>query len=377
MYIMNRVLQMLTLNIEFNDKTSYRRIILVSSILLFGSFIFLFFSLFNFFMDRFIIAGLDAGAGFISMYAVYDLKKNKNLPRAAKISTFNLMFFFLTFAYLHGSAHYALLWTVFLPIFAIFSNGKKVGLYFSIIFYLLLYTMAYFSLGEWDEGKWIIDDWMRLVFTSILLTFGIYMNESSQEESDKKLSQIRENEKRHIEELRTKSISDELTSLYNRRYYNETIPKLISLAKRQNLFVTFFILDIDYFKNYNDRYGHIEGDEALVKVASVIQNYIQRNDDFVFRLGGEEFAGIILSNNKDKTLLKIKNLCKIIEDLKIAHSDSQVSKYLTVSIGMTTISHQNDYNIDRLYKLADEALYSAKNSGRNRSQINLNTSTLQ
>jgi diguanylate cyclase (GGDEF)-like protein len=312
-------------------------------------------------------------AGFISFYSIYHLKKNKNLPKVAKLSTLNLMFFFLTFAYLHGSAHYALLWTVFFPIFAIFSNGKKVGLYFSIIFYLLLYTIAYLSIGEWDQGNWITDDWMRLIFTSLLLTFGLYMNESSQEESDKKLTQIRENEKKYINELHKKSISDELTSLYNRRYYNETTPKLISLAKRQNLFVTFFILDIDYFKNYNDRYGHIQGDKALIEVANAIKNYIQRNDDFVFRLGGEEFAGIILSNNPENTLLRVNEICKIVENLKIEHSDSQVSKFLTVSVGMATISNQNDYSIDKLYKLADEALYSAKNGGRNRAQINPNT----
>lgn len=153
------------------------------------------------------------------------------------------------------------------------------------------------------------------------------------------------------EELHLLSITDQLTGLYNRRYYDNMILKLSSLAQRQKLSITFFILDIDYFKSYNDFYGHIKG------------------DDFVFRLGGEEFAGIILSIEKEKTQQWISELTKIIEDLKIGHKASKISEFLTVSIGIATIDYPDSNNLDLLYKYADKALYTAKYSGRNTSHV--------
>ena len=147
--------------------------------------------------------------------------------------------------------------------------------------------------------------------------------------------------------------------------------KLISLAKRKNHFITFFILDVDFFKNYNDEYGHIKGDETLIEVSKAIKKHIHRGDDFVFRLGGEEFAGIIISDNQEKTHQWILSICNIIEDLKIEHCKSKVSKYVTASIGIATVCHEENYNIDKLYSFADEALYLAKNTGRNRSEVSI------
>jgi diguanylate cyclase (GGDEF)-like protein len=199
----------------------------------------------------------------------------------------------------------------------------------------------------------------------------MYLNESAQESSDEMLQITREREQQYIDKLREISIKDELTGLYNRHYYNEMIPKLMHLAKRNNHYITFFILDIDYFKNYNDEYGHIKGDETLKKVAVTIQQHIHRGDDFVFRLGGEEFAGIVISDDYEKTHAWVMKLCSIIEDLHIEHSASPISQYLTASIGVATISHAKNHTMDHLYSFADKALYAAKNKGRNRTELSL------
>ncbi len=367
---MEKLLSILALNIEFDDNSSYRRIILISIILMGTIFVFIFFAIINaLFLDNPLVAFLDVIAALVSIYAIYNLKKYKNIPLAAKLATTNLMFFFLTFIYLNGDSHFSLIWTIFLPIFATLTNGKNIGLYFSILFYTILFIMAYNAIGVWNSGNWLIQDWLRLTIASSMLTFIMYMNEASLEASDAKLSEVRRNEKKYLQEIKEKSITDQLTGLYNRRYYNEMIPKLISLAKRKEHYITFFILDIDLFKNYNDYYGHLKGDEALVKVAHAIKEHIQRGDDFVFRLGGEEFAGIVLSDNYYKTHQWISSLCEIIENLKIEHHDSTISRHITASIGVSTIPHNRDHNMDTLYHSADKALYSAKNDGRNRVKL--------
>ncbi|MEA3369987.1 MAG: GGDEF domain-containing protein [Campylobacterota bacterium] len=367
---MDKLLCILALNVEYDDNCSYRRILLISIILMATVFVFVLFSFVNaVFLHNYIVASLDAIAALVSIYAIYNLKKYNNVPLAAKLATFNLMFFFLTFIYLNGASHFSLIWTIFLPIFAILTNGKRIGLYFSILFYAVLFTMAYSAIEVWNNGTWLIQDWLRLVVASSMLTFVIYMNESALEASDIKLAEIRENEKAHLKELKSISITDQLTGLYNRRYYNEMLPKLISLAKRKEHYITFFILDIDFFKNYNDHYGHLKGDGTLIKVAHAIRDYIHRGDDFVFRLGGEEFAGVILSDDSNKTHKWISSLCEVIENLKIEHADSNISEYVTASIGVATISHEKNKDMDTLYHFADEALYLAKNGGRNRMNL--------
>ena len=372
---MHRILKLLTLNIEFNDNLSYRRIILVSSILFVTVFVFLFFGTTNYIVAHNIpIAAMDFAAATISAFAIYHLRKHKNVILSAKLATINLIFFFITFIYINGSTHFALIWTVFLPIFATLTNGKRVGLYFSFAFYAILFPLAYLNIGVWEDGDWLLQDTLRLYFASMILMFTMYMNEEALEESDRELSKIRLLEKHHIKELREKSIKDQLTGLYNRRYYNEMLPKLISLAKRKKHLITFFILDVDFFKNYNDAYGHIKGDETLVNIATTIQQHIQRDDDFVFRLGGEEFAGIIISDDQENTHQWIAKICSVIEKLKIEHRESSVAKHVTVSIGLATICCDKDYDMDKLYSFADQALYIAKNRGRNRSEISIECS---
>jgi diguanylate cyclase (GGDEF)-like protein len=362
----------MTLNIDYQDNISYRRIILVTSTMLLAVLSFFIFGVINLFIiDNDHIVFLDFAAAIFSLLALLYLEKYKNITLAAKLATANIMFFLLFFIYTLESAHFSLIWTLFLPIFATLANGKKIGLIFSVVFYSILFSIAYQNIGIWQNGEWLFQDWFRLVFASTILTIAMYMNESAQEESDNKLQTIRAREKEYIQTLREKSIKDELTNLYNRHYYNEMIPKLMNLAKRNNHYITFFILDIDYFKNYNDEYGHIKGDETLVKVASVIQKHIQRGDDFVFRLGGEEFAGIIISDNYEKTHDWVMKVCSIIEDLHIEHSASKISQYLTVSIGIATVSHTEKYTMDHLYGFADKALYKAKNDGRNRGELSL------
>ena len=168
-------------------------------------------------------------------------------------------------------------------------------------------------------------------------------------------------DKKYIEHL---SITDELTKLYNRRFFNTKIEDEINRAKRENNYFSLLILDIDYFKEYNDTYGHQEGDIALEKVSFILKKYTNRSSDFAFRLGGEEF-GIITTLDKIKVIEFANHLKNEIENLKIEHKSSIINNYLTISIGITSKKGTDISNSNILYKEADDELYKAKKNGRN------------
>ena len=147
--------------------------------------------------------------------------------------------------------------------------------------------------------------------------------------------------------------------------FNEYFPRVINSAKRNNELVSFLIIDIDYFKQYNDTYGHQEGDKVLIKVTNAIKNSIQRADDYCFRLGGEEFGIVFKSDNREKAEQFANTIKKNIEALRIEHSASSIGKYITVSIGFICKNANTIKNKDEIYKEADDLLYKAKNNGRN------------
>ena len=168
-------------------------------------------------------------------------------------------------------------------------------------------------------------------------------------------------DKKYIEHL---SITDELTQLYNRRFFNIKIIEELNRVKRENNHFSFLIMDIDYFKQYNDTYGHQKGDLALERVANILKKKTSRASDFAFRLGGEEF-GIITTLDKEKAIEFANLIRSEIENLQIEHKTSEISKYLTISIGIVSKTGVEIINSDTLYKEADDCLYEAKRLGRN------------
>ncbi|MDD3324171.1 MAG: sensor domain-containing diguanylate cyclase [Sulfurospirillaceae bacterium] len=167
--------------------------------------------------------------------------------------------------------------------------------------------------------------------------------------------------------LQKLSITDELTTLYNRRFFNETISRELSRSKRNNLSLAFCIFDIDFFKLYNDTYGHLAGDVALKSVALVLKNSARRSGDFAFRLGGEEFGLIVSSTTEEDIKKLIAELLEKIESLKIANEKSTISAYVTLSAGVVLLESSTIQEVDEeiVFKIADDALYEAKAKGRN------------
>lgn len=160
-------------------------------------------------------------------------------------------------------------------------------------------------------------------------------------------------------------ITDELTQLYNRRYFNNIFPKEIQRAARENMVISFLIFDIDHFKQYNDHYGHQKGDDALKKVGEVLRNQCLRGSDIPLRLGGEEFGVIFSGLFPDEALLFADKIRQAIADTQIEHVFNSAANYITASFGLVTTLASPQLSMDDLYKQADDALYQAKDSGRN------------
>ncbi|MDY0117860.1 MAG: diguanylate cyclase, partial [Sulfurimonadaceae bacterium] len=170
-------------------------------------------------------------------------------------------------------------------------------------------------------------------------------------------------DKKLLEEL---AITDGLTDIYNRRHFNNLFTQIITQSKRKNELLSFIIIDVDYFKLYNDTYGHQKGDEALKKVALALKNSLKRADDYCFRLGGEEFGVVFKPKDKKEALDMAESIRKKLSSLKIPHETSLVDKYLSISMGMITKYAKEIKNDDEIYKAADDLLYQAKEEGRNR-----------
>lgn len=170
-------------------------------------------------------------------------------------------------------------------------------------------------------------------------------------------------DKKRIEQL---SITDALTGLYNRRFFDETIKNEMGRAMRDDKQLAFAMLDIDYFKQYNDHYGHHKGDEVLSALGQLLQQTLSRSSDFCFRLGGEEFGLLFSGLSPEEALDFTENVRARIAGLAIEHQWGCEEKIVTASFGLLSITPAPGITVDTVYQRADKALYRAKSDGRNR-----------
>ncbi|MDQ0192847.1 diguanylate cyclase [Paenibacillus wynnii] len=169
---------------------------------------------------------------------------------------------------------------------------------------------------------------------------------------------------KYIQLIEKISITDELTGLYNRRYFNKIFQEEVDKAARSKDYLTYIMLDIDYFKKYNDTYGHYEGDNILRKLGENIKEFAGRAKGYVFRLGGEEFGIIVTGFTPQQSGQFAEGIRRSIEDLRLEHAMSSKYGIITVSIGVAVVRLE-DLREEDIYKLGDDALYQSKASGRN------------
>ncbi|WDM40421.1 GGDEF domain-containing protein [Acinetobacter nosocomialis] len=174
------------------------------------------------------------------------------------------------------------------------------------------------------------------------------------------------------QQLSLLSQQNALTGLANRRYLDETLDNEWRRALRHETPLTIMMVDIDFFKPYNDTLGHLKGDQCLKDIATAISSIAARSGDLVARYGGEEFLLLFPMTNAQQAQIQVERLMNAIKKIAIVHPCSSVSPYVTISAGVaTTIPRLND-SISAFVSRADHALYQAKTNGRNQYQIAVN-----
>ena len=159
------------------------------------------------------------------------------------------------------------------------------------------------------------------------------------------------------------AFSDGLTGIANRRYFDEQLLECFTQARSQHQSLSVMQIDIDYFKQFNDSYGHLAGDQCLRQVAQCIQSQLAGTAALAARVGGEEFGVLLPGYHAADSLALAEVLRQAIWQLAIAHRNSSVGDRVTISIGVATLQ-DNHYASQQLMRDADLALYRAKNLGR-------------
>ncbi|WP_425802603.1 GGDEF domain-containing protein [Desulfitobacterium sp. Sab5] len=166
-------------------------------------------------------------------------------------------------------------------------------------------------------------------------------------------------------QLKKLALVDELTGLPNRRSFRKYIESAFENIFTESSILSFMMVDIDYFKQFNDTYGHNEGDKIIKAVADQLKSIVGQTMDFAARWGGEEFIYLAFDMDAENIKKAAESLRRKIYELKIPHESSRIHNYISVSIGVSTIKVKRESDVSRGIELADKALYFAKESGRN------------
>ena len=171
--------------------------------------------------------------------------------------------------------------------------------------------------------------------------------------------------KQQRDQLRSIALMDGLTGIANRRKFESHLTTHWLQCSREKTPLSLFMIDVDYFKKYNDYYGHQEGDNCLKKIAQTIDTSLVRPCDLAARFGGEEFVCLLPKTEASGAMTVAQKVEQAIRALNIAHAQSDVASHVTVSIGIATITPQQNSDSQQLIAAADQQLYNAKKNGRN------------
>jgi diguanylate cyclase (GGDEF)-like protein len=190
------------------------------------------------------------------------------------------------------------------------------------------------------------------------------MVQQSQQLKDK--FKIAEELQQDNQNLKILATLDSLTKLYNRRGFEQYLQQEWDLMQRICAPLSLIMCDIDFFKNYNDTYGHPAGDRCLIKVGAAMRNAVRRSSDLVARYGGEEFVVVLPNTDAMGAVYVAENIRTAVKALQIHHSSSVVGEYVSMSLGVATMIPSPSIDISRAIDASDRALYEAKAQGRDR-----------
>lgn len=224
----------------------------------------------------------------------------------------------------------------------------------------------YRALTPTGDYVWIRDvvHVVRNTAGEVQALVGFMFDISERKKNEEELSRLNK-------QLEDFSFKDELTGLANRRMFNLTLEKEWTRALRNQSPLSLIMLDIDYFKQYNDHYGHLQGDDCLQKVGLTLGAMSARAADLIARFGGEEFAILLPDSDKAAALGMAERCRSYIFDLHLPHEMSPLDHVLTISVGVETMVPSRAYTPRHLVDAVDKLLYQAKQKGRNRMESSL------
>ena len=262
------------------------------------------------------------------------------------------------FALTGGNDGFAILWALLFPPSAMILMeliyGTSIGFFFEVFFIVLFWTPLKNIVSEYYSQTFMLRFPMLYTAFFVLSFLAKYL-----------ITKQEIAEHNYIRTIESLSMIDQLTQIPNRRNFEERLSQEWNRAIRNREPISVLFVDVDKFKNYNDTYGHLQGDTALKTVADVFSKALKRSVDFIARWGGEEFA-VLLSNTKGNQAFIIAD--RIREQIAVAPiplSDGQTT-FITISIGINSMTPSFESSVDDFISHADDALYTAKNEGRNR-----------
>lgn len=336
-----------------------RRLLLTLSLLFIALIAFFIFIFINISLQKYILASFDLLISLFTGYSIYSLIVKKNINFAANCSTFLFFTFLIVFSYINKNENFGLVWTLCFPLFVIPIQGVKKGFNIILLYYVVLFPLAYSGIGEWNNGFWSSTAFLRFVIASFIFSYVSFFYESTSTTTLKAILNIKEKEKIYLKKLESLSITDQLTGLYNRRYFDEQLKVEKDKIIRYKTKMCLIMIDIDHFKEVNDQFGHQAGDNVLVEFSQLLHTQL-RNSDILARWGGEEFMILLPEIELSNAKIIAEKLKKLISEHAFSHK-----KPLTASFGVTEIQPISSSKIIAL-KNVDTALYKAKSEGRNR-----------
>jgi diguanylate cyclase (GGDEF)-like protein len=306
----------------------------------------------------YLLAQFDFGLGLFLAGLFLYVRLSGNTRNGSIAGTLVIMLFYLIL-FATGAAHQqSFIWYYVYPLITLFLLGIPVGTIFNLT--LISLTLAIWSFQDYlsffkpyPEGLVL-----RIVISYMMVFIFTLVFEHTRQTTRRKLEKA-------MKELGELAIRDGLTGLYNRRYFDEVVARVVKQLNRSGSTVAFLMADLDFFKDYNDAYGHTAGDEALNSFAAVLSALVRRETDNVFRYGGEEFAMLLSPTNRRTAEEFARQIIEDTRELNILHERSPLGR-LSVSVGVALVDITPDTTFQDLMDTADAALYEAKAEGRDR-----------
>jgi diguanylate cyclase (GGDEF)-like protein len=342
-----------------SDPSLHRRLIMTAALLFIATLTFGVFAFINFDPNSYFLSSVNLIISISTALALYSLIVKKSFYFSAYFVTTLLFVFLVVFSYFAGNQSFGLIWTICYPLFVIPILGLRNGMIMVCLFYSIIIPMAYLGIGEWDYGFWDIKGLVRFTIATLGVVYTTCFFELSANSAYKTIQEIREKEKAHLIALEKLSVTDQLTGLRNRRYFDDHFAIERKRAKRYNKALSLIMIDIDNFKKINDAYGHQVGDSVLQAFSNLLQENV-RPSDTISRWGGEEFIILLPSTSSENAIVVAQ---KIQSAVNLYHF-SEVGN-LTASFGVSNVEPNSNSNRDSVNQ-ADQALYEAKKQGRNR-----------